>query len=509
MTTNRHVCVLAIILATAGLSLFAYKALLLRLPLTPAARVDAWSIEVRTVFTADGGPVKVQVKLPQGGEDYEIVDQSFVSPGYGMTTSPEGGNLVATFSKRSADGPQVIYYRAVVQFLPAAAKGLPRVRPEVRPPEFDQAERAAADSVVREVREKAVDHTTTATLLLARTRAPTKEDPIGRLLGFKPSLGKKLALVVDLLALEGIPARIVNGVDLRSDRRIAAIERWLEVHDGRRWIAIDPGSGAQGSLQGRLPWWQGRARLSQGEGVTDLDESIAVAHSVEAAIANVQRRGEAFDLGLIRFSLLGLPVATQQVYRLLLTVPLGILRLVLLRNVVGVRTTGTFMPVLIALSFRQTGALNGVLLFALVIGLGLLIRSYMEHLKLLLVPRLAFIVTSVLLLMMMVSVVSFRLGLEQGLFVALFPFVITAMTIEHISVVAEERGLKEALVQAGGSLLVAFVCHFAMRQSHVEHLMFVFPELLLVLLAAIAVLGRYSGYRLLELRRFKPLVGPS
>ena len=66
MTTNRHVCVLAIILATAGLSLFAYKALLLRLSLTPAARVDAWSIEVRTVFTADGGPVKVQVKLPQG-----------------------------------------------------------------------------------------------------------------------------------------------------------------------------------------------------------------------------------------------------------------------------------------------------------------------------------------------------------------------------------------------------------------------------------------------------------
>ena len=64
-------------------------------------------------------------------------------------------------------------------------------------------------------------------------------------------------------------------------------------------------------------------------------------------------------------------------------------------------------------------------------------------------------------------------------------------------------------MQAGGSLLVAFVCHFAMRQSHVEHLMFVFPELLLVLLAAIAVLGRYSGYRLLELRRFKPLVGPS
>jgi hypothetical protein len=34
---------------------------------------------------------------------------------------------------------------------------------------------------------------------------------------------------------------------------------------------------------------------------------------------------------------------------------------------------------------------------------------------------------------------------------------------------------------------------------------FVFPELLLVLLAATLLLGRYYGYRLLELPRFKVL----
>jgi len=41
-----------------------------------------------------------------------------------------------------------------------------------------------------------------------------------------------------------------------------------------------------------------------------------------------------------------------------------------------------------------------------------------------------------------------------------------------------------------------------------KHLFFVFPELLLWVLAICLLLGRYSGYRLLELVRFKSLAVP-
>ena len=44
-----------------------------------------------------------------------------------------------------------------------------------------------------------------------------------------------------------------------------------------------------------------------------------------------------------------------------------------------------------------------------------------------------------------------------------------------------------------------------MKQAHLQHLIFVFPELLLVLFALTLVLGRYSGYRLTELFRFRAL----
>jgi len=42
-----------------------------------------------------------------------------------------------------------------------------------------------------------------------------------------------------------------------------------------------------------------------------------------------------------------------------------------------------------------------------------------------------------------------------------------------------------------------------MSVNEIQHLVFAFPELLLVVLAAALLLGRYKGYRLTELMRFK------
>jgi uncharacterized membrane protein len=56
-----------------------------------------------------------------------------------------------------------------------------------------------------------------------------------------------------------------------------------------------------------------------------------------------------------------------------------------------------------------------------------------------------------------------------------------------------------------GSIAIAALAYLAMGQPNLQHLIFVFPEMLLVLLALTLVLGRYSGYRLTELYRFRAL----
>ena len=95
--------------------------------------------------------------------------------------------------------------------------------------------------------------------------------------------------------------------------------------------------------------------------------------------------------------------------------------------------------------------------------------------------------------------------METGLSVALFPMVIIAMTIERMSVVWEERGAVDAMRAGLGSLFVAIAAYIFMGMAWLEHLIFTFPELLLVVLALVVLAGRYTGYRLTELRRFKAL----
>ena len=127
--------------------------------------------------------------------------------------------------------------------------------------------------------------------------------------------------------------------------------------------------------------------------------------------------------------------------------------------------------------------------------------------RFLLVPRLSAVLIVVVLLMMVISVVSHKLGLETGLSVALFPMVIITMTIERMSVVWEERGAADAIRAAAGSLLVASVAYLAMGMRWLEHLIFTFPELLMLVLAIVILLGRYTGYRLTELTRFRAIAG--
>ena len=53
------------------------------------------------------------------------------------------------------------------------------------------------------------------------------------------------------------------------------------------------------------------------------------------------------------------------------------------------------------------------------------------------------------------------------------------MVIERMSIVWEERGPSEAIVEGIGSMAVASTAYLVMSVREIQHLLFVFPELLL------------------------------
>ena len=509
---KKHLHILCGLLVFVGVAMTVYRAFFLEFPLLPRETQSTWRVEARVTFEARGAPVKATLMVPRTGPGLTLFDESFVSPAYGLATVSPDVNRQAIFSRRAAQGLQTLYYRAVVHRNLTRETPAKDAEPTLQRSGYRGAERTAALQMVKDLDERSADNESFVRLLFARLKEPRSGGPAQLLLGSALKgagrLGARRAdVAVRVLGDARIPARVVHGIALSPDRRNAQLSSWIEIHDDENWRPFDPESAEFRVPENHLPWWRGNEPLVKVLGAGNINTDIAVrqmfVYSLQSAVARQRQAKEK----LIEFSVFGLPLQTQEVYRLLLTVPVGIFLLVILRNVVGLKTFGTFMPVLIALAFRETHLLWGLILFSSVVAIGLLVRFYLEGLKLLLVPRLATVVIVVILTMTLISIVSYKLGFDRGLSVALFPIVILAMTIERMTVVWDERGPKEAMMQASGSFFVAVLCYLLMNLSIIQHWVFVFPESLLLVLAATLALGRYSGYRLVELPRFKVLAG--
>ena len=503
--TRRHLIFLTLTLTFIGSIVFLYKVLVLNFPLLPEGRSDTWEVEAHLAFASSNKPIKVSMNLPRNSHRFAIVNENFISRGYGVNVVTEDGKRKVHWSIRKARGNQNLYYRVSMRRMD---RDIPQNVPQGSGPEkpdLKGAYREASESLVSEAREKSADIDGIVIELLHRLNSPQPGDNAALLLGKKDSLQKKVDLCVQLLAVAVIHARSVHGIRLEDQRRDSSIIHWLEIYDQKQWVSYDPVSGKRGVPEDYLAWWRGMEPLVESQGTKNLTVTVSVSRSQELALQTVSETGELKKPFLLGFSLFSLPIETQAVYHVILMVPIGVFLLVILRNVIGIRTFGTFMPVLIALAFRETQLLWGIIFFSTLIALGLVIRLYLAQLKLLVVPRLAAILIVVIYLMALFSILTHKFGLERGLSVALFPMVIMTMTIERMSIGWEELGALEALKQGAWSMVAAMLAYLVMTIKQIEHLVFVFPELLLILLAGTLWLGRYTGFRLLELPRFKSL----
>ena len=87
----------------------------------------------------------------------------------------------------------------------------------------------------------------------------------------------------------------------------------------------------------------------------------------------------------------------------------------------------------------------------------------------------------------------------------LFPLVILTMLIERFSITLAEEGLRESLIRAAWSTIVAVAVYPVFQSSLAEHLMFGFPELVLTVIGILILIGGYTGYRAADLVRFRSL----
>ncbi|MEM9659427.1 MAG: 7TM domain-containing protein, partial [Planctomycetota bacterium] len=301
-----------------------------------------------------------------------------------------------------------------------------------------------------------------------------------------------------------IPARLVTGFELRQEKQ-AQPHVWVEVYQSNRWLPFDPEYGyARRMPINFFPVRRGGDKLvredeTSSAAVTAEDYAIERLPPPEEVLQSEKRRPSQI-LDLTRW-----PIKVHEVMSLILLLPFGALITAVFRNIVGLRTFGTFAPALLAMSFIYSDWTTGLIVLVVVIIAGLVGRSFLERLHLLMVPRLSIILTTIILCVVFgVSLLDY-LDATPGADAVLLPLVILTILIERFHVTREEDGAAFAGQLALGTLIVAAFCYLLLRWDDVGRLILIYPEAHLITIAVFILIGRYSGYRLSELLRFRDL----
>lgn len=507
MNARWKLIVAVALLVLSGGGVATYKTLKLGVPFWKGEQVHDWQIEARVSFLATGRSVKARLSLPAAAVE-QMSGQESGSLGYHYNIERNLGEYTAVWAAENREESQALYYRVrLPESTRSGGEPVHAEPPELGNPGFSGALAKAAESIVNRAKSLTSDPDSLFVAIFDQIRSGDSSQEfmlVKRHYDKEFKRDAHICMGIDLLEMAGVPARIAYGVKLQEEVGSRPPVPLVEYCDGAYWKVRDPRDpGAV--LDGRdiFVWHRGGGPLLDVTG----GEGSRVVFTVSKERIPLSSLTDLRNSPFLVSTILGLPLSERAVFRYIVLIPLGAFVVVLLRNIVGVPTLGTFMPVLIALALLEIPLARGLIMFAVLIAAGLWFRFLLSRLNLLVVPRVAACVVIVTLLMMLMSVLSYRFGMSGGVQITLFPMIIIAWTIERMSLIWEEEGKQSALIQVGGSLVVAVLAFLFMKIGQIQYWAFYFPELLLVLLAGILMIGRYTGYRISELFRFKTFAG--
>lgn len=322
----------------------------------------------------------------------------------------------------------------------------------------------------------------------------------------RASCNGKGRLFVALARTNGIPARLVGGVIMNEGSKKTS-HQWLEVLIEGRWVPFDPTNGHFASLpENYLRLYTGDHALfrhtrninfdyrftinpvSQSPALFEFDENEPTLNRFNAA-------------QLMRLT--GLP---EEMIGVFLLFPLAALVTIFLRSVVGLKTFGIFMPMLIAAACVNTGLWLGLATFSGIVAFAILALAYFNRFNVLKIPRLAAVITICTVLFVGVLLwLGNRTSLQFGI-LALFPVVIISFLAERIHNMLDDEDWKGLATAGAGTIVTIIACYIVFSSVLLKGLFALMPELLLLVLGVQLAIGQWSGMRLQEFFRFRSIL---
>jgi len=274
------------------------------------------------------------------------------------------------------------------------------------------------------------------------------------------SCNGKGRLFAALARQNGIPARLIGGIILNNGQKRTS-HQWIELYLQGHWVPFDPTNGHFAYIpKNYLQLYVGDKVLFGHTRDINFDYNFSIQDEhLAAPLLQTEQKNAMFPNAAEMLARLGIEYKTAGIFLLF---PLVALIISFARNVIGIKTFGIFMPMLISAACVYIGFWMGILGFVTVLLIAYAGQIYFERQKLLKVPRLA--------------------------------AVITLNTIFFI-IVLKLMGDKNTLD----------VCYLIFSSIVLQGFFAVYPESLILVLALQVIIGRWTGMRISEYFRFRKI----
>jgi transglutaminase-like putative cysteine protease len=484
--------------------------------------VSAYRLRLSMELDGHGGGVNVRSFLPVTDARQTVANVLLTGEGFRRRSVPTGANTRLEWMSSSVDGHRELGFSCLVRPLEALYT-LPDSMPvEIVSEDADWLQGTAlvqrddpsivalaerlgitasnnAIDVVRKAYAFAADS-------LGSAKYSARTDAVLALKLREASCNGKSRLMVALLRNRGIPARLVGGLILESGRK-RTTHQWVEVLLDDAWIPFCPLNGHFATLPDRyVAFYRGDETMFERTANINFKYRYVMSRVMRARSTQGAVSSQSLVNVLNLWDTFRRAGVSLEILRILLMIPLGAVVIIIFRNVIGVHTFGTFLPVLIATAYEGTGLLWGTITFTSVILVGALVRWVLERFRLLHSPKLTIILVSVIATLIGITTVGIQLGNDALTGASVFPLAIMAITIERFSIIADTRGVRRALMIFAWTLVVVAFCYISMLSTLLQSVVMTFPETLLLIIAASLYLGGWNHLRLAEFVRFRHLI---
>lgn len=474
--------------------------------INPREKTDVWTIDAHISFIPlPNENIEVVLATPRNGDEYKILSEDVLAKGYATLKDNDANRIKITSSPRKRI--QHIYYRVMIYDNEDVSGKLREDAPKGKPVvNFEDEQQAGMAEEIWELAEQNNEAATDTQRIISLFNQKPLNPQVDAFLPVKKNQRIMSDLIINMLAYKGIHARVIRGVKLSESKNEASADLMIETYENGKWVVYNKDTGDTGLPRDFIVFQRGNVSLLDVSGGKSSKIDFSVMKALSSSFKMAGRRAKYEDSKIFDYTIYNLPMIEQNTLKWLMIFPLGILLVVLMRNVIGISTMGTFTPMLIAMSLVKTGFISGLLCYGLIIGLGLLLRVMLTKLNLLLVPRISAVVVFVILIMQLLTTIGYNMDFRIAESAVFFPIIITAWIIERASITWEEEGIRNAVKQIFNSVIVAIITYAVISSAYIRHIMFAFNEWNLIILFIIMLLGTYTGYRLTELKRFSPLV---